>query len=254
MASGERLPVVLGLDYPGLERRPRLTGLSTQLTVRLVDVLGGRLPQAFTSEEWARELLGRLATPEDEIACVAAFCMAAPIGQDIARILFERTGRVVPVIAVDGAGCPPSFVATSFESLLSRYGDRASTVDVSETSLRQDPAGVLGLMREALMAAATDVLMGDIGDAVVAREIAAELTGAAVDWLRHLIAVHNATYTPWPGPVHLVNSSEAPLWGNWPGASATEITAVECTRLELLGRREVARVINEVAAAPPVTG
>ncbi|MGC4880042.1 hypothetical protein ACLQ26_27705 [Micromonospora sp. DT43] len=238
-------PVAVTIDYPGLESRGRVEDMAGDVDFPLVSLLDGRRPEALDATAYAAALIAPLDADPRPVGLVVAYCTAAPIGHEAARLLGERRGARPALVTLDGSGCPSTMVDAVYDSLLSRYTGASAGPDaeVSAAELRAAPQAVLGRMRDELTSAAARVLLADLGDPSLANEFAGQLVEEAVDWLRHLIAAHNADFTPWPGPVFMIGSTEPGFVGDWPGAAVTTTETVPCPRSELLRHPSTAALL-----------
>ena len=234
------------LDYPGMEERARLADLVLDARWRTVALLERPADAATDAQEYAAALLPG-AGPVEDVAAVVSFCMATPIAQVVAARVSHAQARPVPLVAVDGAPCPDVAVQRAFAGLAERYGASPDGIDVTGDGLRAEPQQVLDRMADRLSEAATATLLAEVGDLEVARTVSAELVSGAVDWLRHLVAAHNADYPAWGGELTLVNSTDALVWEAWPGARSTTVVTAGCGRTEVLAHPRVAEAVHRAA-------
>jgi hypothetical protein len=247
--------VLLELDYPGRREEARIADLALEsrgFSVR--GLLGPPFVRDLTAAAYADRLVARHG-PFGDVDAVLAYCMAAPIAQEVAARV--SAGRdPVTMILFDGEPATPAAVAdqylTTVEQVAEQFGTSAvanSAESVDPAALSARPAETLEWMRGNLVRLAAGALADDCddggggGDDDDALETAEALAEFYLDWLAHLIAAHNASWPAWGGDVYHIVSSEHAFVGNWPGARATTLFRCEVARRDLLSRPEVADLV-----------
>ena len=245
-------PIVLTLDYPGAGERSRLADLAGQAPgVELIPLLGGTLPRGLTAVSYAEELLDRWTAPDRRVGAVLTYCMAAPIGHEVARLVGAQQGWHPTFLAIDGSPCPAWFVAEVFRDMVRgpAPADPGSTgAEITEAQLREDSAGVVSRMERELTERATRNLIEEFGDGVVVADIVRNFTDLSMDWLTHLVAAHNAPFSPWDGQAILLASREAPFQDRWPGVRTSRTVRLDCAREDVIGHPDVRRHLLDALA------
>jgi hypothetical protein len=242
----DRKPLLLVLDFPGRRAEARVSDMRLEMAgcdVRYL--LAAPFPRETTAKAYAAELLARQGTTITEVGAVAAYCMAAPIAQELAALL--GGGYPVPLMLFDGEPATPATILEQYRESLSQVRGRTEgrgpePMDVAELTSR--PAACVDRIGSRLVAAALPKFLGDGDlDEVDATEAAGELVEFYLDWLVHLVAAHNAAWPPWSGEVLHVVSRGHTYTGDWPGAGTTRVRRVDSARSDLLrhpGTREIA--------------
>lgn len=237
--------VLLELDYPGRREEARIADLA--LGARGFSVRGlisAPFVRDLTAAAYADRLIARHG-PFGDVDAVLAYCMAAPIAQEVAARV--SAGRdPVRMILFDGEPATPAAVAdqymTTVKQVAEQLGTSAVADDLDVATLAERPAETLAWMRGNLVRLAVDAL-ADGDDDEDALDTAEALAEFYLDWLAHLVAAHNASWPAWGGEVYHVVSSEHTYVGNWPGARATTLFRCEVPRRDLLRRTEVADLV-----------
>jgi hypothetical protein len=247
-------PVLLVLDYPGRRAEPAVAELGLEGAGLEVRYLLSTPPRRqTTASAYADELLSAhglaadpgLAAPRP--VAVLAYCMAAAIGQDLARLVAQGAGRPVPLIVLDGEPATAETVREQYRVVAAQLmTDLGLAADVEEPEgafapelLEKDPDGSVELMRASLTVLAAAAIAAEIDDACAAAETGAQLADVYVDWLVHLVAAHNATWPSWDGEVLHLTSRDHPFtdaWygPSWPGALRTTTERTRNDRAGLL--------------------
>jgi hypothetical protein len=249
------LPAVgVTVQFAGIENQETIHELDLSPEVKLTPLLTDDPPRRTEAVPYAEDLL-RAHIPGDDVALVVSTCTAAPIGWEVARLLGTRSGSAPVFVAVDGVPCTSQNVIDAYHSALTRYraADRPALVTVTESALRSRPAELLDAMRAELTGLATTALLGGRAPDGLTDPIVDEVVSVSLDWLTHLVAAHNAPYTPWDGAATVLASQDWSLGGDWPGASSTRIIRVECTAEELIGAAETRATLIELASGTRAT-
>ena len=238
-----RAPVLLVLDFPGRRQEARISDLrleSAGFDVRYL--LTSPFVRELTAPAYAAELVSRHGPFEPAPAAALAYCMAAPIAQEIAA-LCDTGPEPVPLVLLDGEPATPSAIDEQFEASLDHFRSQFGFLDdagdeplrFDAESLSNRPLECVDRMRRRLVELGAEGLRLDGGDDEEVELIAHQAADFYLDWLVHLVAAHNATWPPWHGEVLHVVSANHPGTGNWPGARATTVRRVGAGRNELLG-------------------
>lgn len=232
-------PVLVVVDYPGRRSSARVSDLGLPdlgFTVR--SVLEPPGVRAVTADDYARALLAEHG-PWPGVAAVLAYCMAAPIGQELAALL-SRGRTPVPLVLFDGRPATLAAVRDQYraaeDQLLTQLGGRRHTVaraGPGTVLLENDPYAALAAMTRGL----TDLGMAALSDGTGAledRDVVEEVVAHFVDWLAHLLAAYHAPHTPWGGAVLQVMSGAHDACDPWPGAASTTTVRVDVSRVDLL--------------------
>ncbi|MEU4244958.1 hypothetical protein [Actinoplanes sp. NPDC026619] len=234
---------VLTLDYPGYEERPRITGL-IDAGLDCVPLMRAPLPRRPEAIGYAETLLAAR-SDERPVRAIVAYCMTSPIAHEVARMTAARDGLPVLLVALDGAPCPDSLVAQEYATLVRRFGGEGPPrVVPTRDELIADPAGVLAAMAAELTEVATRATADGEPDEITVA-LVRDLVGKSSDWLTQLVAAHNALFPPWPGEMLLIVSRDHPFAGPWPGAAASRVHRVDCSREELLRHPDTRRYVAE---------
>ncbi|SDH49067.1 hypothetical protein SAMN05216553_12448 [Lentzea fradiae] len=229
--------LVLVLDYPGRRAESRVADLGLEsFGFEVRALLTEPFPREYDAARYAAELVRRHG-PFEDVAAVLAYCMAAPIAQEVAA----SCGAPVPLVLFDGEPSTPQAIAEQYRVGLAQvreqFGGAATAGELPlpyrDEDLLPDPAGCVSKMRQSFVDLATEALRLDGEDEDTA-EIAEQIADFYVDWLTHLVAAHNATRPRWGGAVFHVVSREHSMRGHWPGSTDTTVVAVDSTRNELL--------------------
>lgn len=251
--DGHRLLLVV--DYPGRREEARIADL--QLEGRGFDVrylMNAAVPELTEAAAYARELLSRHDLTTSTPDAVLAYCMAAPLGQEIAALL-SRTSPV-PLILFDGE--PSTAEAVQEQYRLARQqlamhtpaqaDEHDPTTTIDDARLAARPNEILTSLRQTLVRLGTRTFSSQVAD-----DEAAQTAGALAEhfmrWLTYLVAAHNTTWPSWGGQVLHVVSATHHYAAGWPGAGSTQVVPVPSTRLELLRRRETAAAVDAFLAS-----
>lgn len=234
---------VLVLDYTGSRPEPPLESLgleSDEFTVRyLIDQPYAR---ELTARDYAAALIARHGPFGAETIAVLAYCMAAPIAQELIAVVSARTGRQIPMILFDAEPVTVQAVQLAYQiagrkladllALPSR--DSALPGEIDDESLRNSPGTVLDAMLDGLLRLgrqAADLKSVDPEDALADAALVADFYQ---DWLAHLLAGYNTTWPAWRGEVVHIVSRDHPVQSRWPGAASTQTIRLPAARNELI--------------------
>jgi hypothetical protein len=244
-------PVLLILDYPGRREEARIAELG--LAGRGFDarsLLTAPFVRELTAREYAARLAGRVGPLNQPVTAVLAYCMAAPIAQQLAASL--SAGREpVPMILFDGEPATPDAVEEQYGTTVKQFAeqlgaDAVPAIDPSTFTadlLSGDPAQCVERMRRSLVQMGVSALSDGEEDAETA-ETAEDMADFYMDWLVHLVAAHNASWPAWDGDVYHIMSRTHGYTENWPGARSMKSTRVDSIRPELLRQPETGRLVE----------
>ncbi|MFE3765082.1 hypothetical protein ACFXPI_25365 [Streptomyces sp. NPDC059104] len=247
--------VAVTLDYPGHQERTRISDLADPaLPIELHSLLSNPLPRAFSAEAYAHLLLENQ-PPTAPVKAVVSYCLASPIGYAVARKLSDGRSAPPVLVVLDGSPCPVESVRDAYREAVVRFAERDLEPAVAFTGadLTEHPDRVLGAMERELREIASRSLLEEDPDEDFEEDVldalVTDLVGHSVAWLTHLIASHNAVFPEWDGEVVMVMSRDHAFTGPWPGARATRVITVDCTRAELVSRPEVRAVLTGLSSA-----
>ncbi|MGC4853345.1 hypothetical protein ACLQ24_08070 [Micromonospora sp. DT4] len=244
---------VLVCDYVGRRTEAPISSLGLEaygFTVHYL--LSSPFPRELTAAAYTDELLRRHGPFDGDVRAVLAYCMAAPIGQEVAAAVSSADSRV-PLVLFDGEPATASSVQQQYLLAADKMGELLSLDHADRTPsaikpamLSDRPQEVLRHIQEGLLELGDRAIRrGDL-DAQVIRVEAAMLASYYVDWLSHLIAAYNASWSSWDGPAVQIVSREHACADEWPGASSTDVIRVPTTRQELLRHPDVAPIVLSI--------
>lgn len=227
--------VLLVVDYPGRREESRVANLrleSAGWDVRhLLDKPSG---WELTGADYAGRLIERHGPFGPDVAAVLAYCMAAPIAQEIAAALSGAAGRPLPLVLFDGEPSTGEAVERELGVARAQLGGSRKTPDFSTTLLETRPAECVERMRHGLVRLAADPLRADGADDEEVAQEAEQVAAFYLDWLVYLVAARNTSWPGWRGEVcHIVSRTHL-FTRPWPGARVTRLHRVDSGRNELL--------------------
>lgn len=233
-------PLLLVLDYPGRRAEARVAELGLESHGFAAEyLLQAPFVRRLRAAEYADELVSRVPAHRP-CAAVLAYCMAAPIAQEVAA----RVGGgadPVPLVLFDGEPSTPVAIEDQYGASAQQFGADLGAVTridadprmFDATALRDRPAEPVELMRRGLVTLGTAAL-SEGEDDLDAAETALEMAEFYLDWLVHLVAAYNATWPAWGGPTYHVMSRDHRYVRDWPGATETVRIRLDVARAELL--------------------
>lgn len=251
-AAGPGAGTLLVVDYTGRRVEAPVSALElADHGYRVEYLLDAPNPSELTAVDYAAALRQRHSFADGDVRGVLAYCMAAPIAHEVAAAVFAATGRPVPLVLFDGAPASASAVNSEYE--LARRKMWAFSADgpfeggagenFSEDELRASPAAVVGRMREGLREVAELSLRSDGARPHVDEGDDDYLVEVFIDWLVHLVAAHNAAWSPWSGPLLQVVSRDTDPVEDWAGATEVGVARMSSSRRDLLRDPEVRAVV-----------
>jgi hypothetical protein len=245
--------VLVAVDYPGRRSSARIADLAlADAGFTVHSVLEPPDVREVTADEYARALLAKRG-PFPEVAAVLAYCMSAPVGQELAALL-GRGRTPVPMILFDSRPATVDAVVDQYRvaagQLLAQLGGRRNAGEhrvPERTLLENDPHTALAEMERDLTRLGMVALSAgsDGADAFDDHEVVEEVVSHFIDWLAHLLAAYHWPRSPWGGAVLHVMSSAHDGGGPWPGAASTEEIRIDASRVELLGTAAARRTVLE---------
>ncbi|MEU6411114.1 hypothetical protein [Microbispora sp. NPDC046933] len=244
--SGAAGGVVLVLDYPGRRAEAPVSSLGLESHGYTVHyLLKPPFPRLLTAASYAEGLLDGHGSSGGRVLAVLAYCMAAPIAQEVAASIRAAGGAPVPLVLFDGEPATARAIEEQYVLASEKLGellgltgeertpppafDAALIRDEPEEALRRGHEGLLELGERAAAH----------GEAAVARAEAKAVADFYRDWLGHLIAAHNACWSHWGGPAVQIVSRDHSCAPDWPGATATRTVRVAASRNDLLVHPDV---------------
>nr|AKA59372.1 hypothetical protein [uncultured bacterium AB_9] len=218
---------LLVLDFTGRRAEAPISSLDLESAGFTVQYLiQPPYPRACTARDYAAELLKRRDPSVPRPAGVLAYCMAAPIAQEVLAMEAAEPGPGIPLILFDGEPVTVEAITSEYVLAAHKLGEllgltaAASTpeVPVDPVRLRASPEHALEDLREGLVAIGRK---GGGDEALADAELIADFY---LDWLAHLTAGYNADWPALPGrTVHLMSHGHT-LPEPWPGGpvSATQ--------------------------------
>ena len=246
---------VLVLDYTGSRPEPPLESLgleSDDFTVRyLIDEPYAR---ELTAPGYAAALINQHGPFGAETIAVLAYCMAAPIAQELVAVVSGRSGREIPMILFDAEPVTVQAVKSAYQIAWRKLADLlalpprdfALPGTVDDESLRNLPGEVLAAMLDDLLRLgeeAAELKSVDPEDALADAALVADFYR---DWLAHLLAGYNTTWPAWPGEVVHIVSRDQPARSPWPGATSTRTIRLPAGRDDLILHPDTKSIVLSV--------
>jgi hypothetical protein len=253
-AGRDHVGSVLVCDYVGRRTEAPVSALGLEnhgFTVHYL--LKSPYPRELTAAAYAEQLWRRHGAFDADIRAVLAYCMAAPIAQELAASLRAATGAPVPLVLFDGEPATAQSVQAQYLLAAEKLGELLSLDPAQRTPVAFDPADLRTRPEEALRCMYGGLL--DLGDRCArgsssdSKTVRAETEMFAayyLDWLSHLVAAHNASWSAWGGPAVQIVSRQHACGTEWPGATDTDTIRIATTRDGLLRHPEVARVVLSI--------
>ncbi|MFI9643387.1 hypothetical protein ACIG87_25615 [Micromonospora sp. NPDC051925] len=253
---------VLVFDYVG--RRPEAPVSSLELEAygfTVHHLLKPPRARELTAAAYADHLWRRHGPFGTEVRAVLAYCMAAPIAQEVAARLTAASGSPVPLVLFDGEPTTAESVREQYligveklGGLLSLSPARHAPAAFEPAELRDRPEQALRRMHESLLELGERAARKGTVDPRLVRTEATMVADYYLDWLSHLIAAHNASWPRWGGPAVQIVSRHHVCEAEWPGAAATETVRVDVARHDLLRHPDVASIVQSVMTKAAATG
>ncbi|WBC01112.1 hypothetical protein [Micromonospora sp. WMMA1976] len=215
-------------------------------------------PTELTAAGYAKALRQGRGFADEDVQGVLAYCMAAPIAQELAAAVSAATDQPVPLVVFDGA--PATAEAVNSEYQLARAKMWAFAADApydhhpgevfSEDELRSSSSAVVERMRAGLRESAERAARSDGARSDIDEDEAEYLIEVFIDWLVHLVAAHNAAWSQWPGPLFQIVSRDTDAVDDWPGATGVQVLRMSSSRRDLLRDPQVrAAVLSFLSSA-----
>jgi hypothetical protein len=234
---------VLVLDYTGHREEAPVSSLDLESAGFDVHyLLQAPYLRELNAPDYAAGLLRRHGPFGPDLVAVLAYCMAAPIAQELIATVSSSLGRAVPIVLFDGEPVSVPAVRSQYhvagrklsELLSLPAADSVPEGELDETSLRDSPSDAVKMMREGLVGLGRKAVGLAGVDPDEAMDDAAVVADFYVDWLAHLVAAFNATWPVWRGEVFQFVSRDHQALPAWPGACATRTSRMAASRNELL--------------------
>ncbi|ONI91295.1 hypothetical protein ALI22I_09550 [Saccharothrix sp. ALI-22-I] len=241
--------VVLVLDYPGRRAESRVADLPLEsfgFDVR--HLLDEPFVRAVDTAGYAAELAARHGPFGPEVVAVLAYCMAAPIAQEVAALC-----GAIPLVLFDGEPSTPAGIADQYEVSVTQVREQLGLPAVDrglpfeDGLLSERPGECLESMRRAFVELAVSALRADSADED-AEVVAAQVADFYLDWLSHLVAAHNASWPAWGGEVLHIASRRHSFTEDWPGARRTTVHRVDTERNDLLRHPHTLELVRSFLA------
>lgn len=253
--------VLLVLDYPGRRTEAGVRDLRLEHAgwdpVYLLRPPFGR---ATTSASYAAALTTRFGPFGTEVHAVLAYCMAAPVAQEITAAL-NAADVPAPLVLFDGEPVTAEVVAREVRLAEDRVRGPGTGVGLPAATaeeLASAPEHHLASMRTSLVELGAAALRAEGADVADAEPEAADAAEFYLDWLGYLLANHNTTWPRLRHPVHHVVSRQHRCTGEWPGAPATRLHRVAAPRDTLLAHPDTRALVRDLlddlvpAVRPPM--
>ncbi|ADL45383.1 hypothetical protein ACIBSS_33485 [Micromonospora aurantiaca] len=216
-------------------------------------MLSPPFPRQFSAGAYAMELLGRQGDV-DGVRAVLAYCMAAPIAQELAAYVYAITGRALPLILFDGEPARAPAVQEQYEMALHKLREFLSVDEAGwtptsmfdEVAVRERPEAVLRSMHAGLLGVGEQAATYSPGDAAATMADAEAIADFYLDWLGHLVAAHNTSWPAWGGPAYQIVSRGHEHASEWPGATRTLTVAIDASRNDLLRHASTAEAVLSI--------
>jgi hypothetical protein len=210
--------MIVVLDFPGRRDQPPVSDLRLEEAGHPVrDLLAEEQPDEASGGQYARRLCDRLGAEAASVTAIIAYCLAAPIGVELAATLADvaPAPRLALINATLGG---PAAVGAALAEALEQLGPGDGT---TVEALRLLPPDVLGdFLVERARAA-----LGGIGDEELLSAVAYDLAARHLGWIMHVTAASSLT-SDHPGAWHLV-SADHDLARHWPLPSGRLPTRVD---------------------------
>jgi hypothetical protein len=238
-----RSGVIVVLDYTGRRTEAPISALDLESAGFELDyLLVPPYPRAFTASDYAAELLREYRIEPDEIAAVLAYCMAAPIAQELLAQVVGEGGEPIPLVLFDGEPVTAAAVRSEYVLAGRKLGEllgltAAQSVpegDFDAEALRREPRDAVERMHNGLAEMGVRAAVLDGSDPEEARADAAAVADFYIDWLAHLVAAYNTGWPHWGGPVYQLVSVHQQALMPWPGAQESYAARIAAERDVLL--------------------
>lgn len=252
--GADRAGGVLVCDYVGRRTEAPISSLDLErLGFTVHYLLRPPYPREFTAAAYAEQLWCRHGPFGAGVRAVLAYCMAAPIAQELAALLRATTGSRVPLVLFDGEAATARSVQEQYLLAAEKLGEllaldraRRTTAPFEPADLRARPAHVLRSMSEGLRELGERAARDHLVDPETVHAETEMFAAYHLDWLSHLIAAHNAGWSRWGGRAVQIASRQHRCDAEWPGARTTETVRIAATRDDLLRHPEVATVVRSI--------
>jgi hypothetical protein len=230
--------VLLVLDFPGRREEAGIADLRLEEAGWKVEYL---LTPPFSRTVHARGHAAELARRHGHVVprAVLAYCMAAPLAQELAGLL-SPPGSPVPLLLFDGEPGHADEVRAAVRTVAGQLAGADATdladelAGMSDDALAARPDEVMRTVEAATLGLAAEVFRADGFSEERASAAAAEVSGFYLDWIAHLITALNSDLPEWGGSVRHIRTPGHKGPDVWPGAGTTENHVVATERNDLL--------------------
>lgn len=232
--------LLLVFDYTGRRAEAPVSALGLEdLGFDVRYLLAPPYPTAYTAADYAAQLLERHG-PFEGVAAALAYCMAAPIAQEMLA-LWSATPPV-PMIVFDGEPATPTAIESEYRLAERKLAglldlplaDAAGPAVVDEERLRRSPADLVDDMCRKLLEMGKRAAEAGTCDPEDAYADAAEVAAHYRNWFCHLVSAHGTTWPPLRGELVQLVSREHRLTHPWPGAEGSRTARLPAGRNDLL--------------------
>jgi hypothetical protein len=205
--------IAVTVEYPQTRQPKRLHNLSGTIGFPVVPLLVDPYPRDHDAQSYAASLLPESA--KAPVGIVAALCLAAPIAQEVARLVAARQGRPPTLLLLDGIRTQLSHVREACRKAAGSYGGKL--VEPTREELRERPDYAARAIQNHLLRMANEQLGPLAQSPEQADRVSRNAVDISMDWITHLIASFNADYGSFTGDVVFAESDEADDNASWPG-------------------------------------
>jgi hypothetical protein len=229
--------VLLVLDFPGRREEARATDLRLEEAGWKVGyLLSAPFSRATDAPGYAADLAGR--HRGDAPRAILAYCMAAPLAQELAARL-SPPGRPVPLLLFDGEPADAAAILSAVRTVAGQLAPQSDVEDgiaalFGDDALATGPAESMAAIAAYITGLAAGVFRADGFDDREAAAAAADVSAFYLDWLTHLVAALSCTWPRWGGRVDHIRTPAHTGPAAWPGAGRTENHVVRTGRNGLL--------------------
>ncbi|MET7802810.1 hypothetical protein [Streptomyces decoyicus] len=221
-------------------------------------LLSQPLPRHHLAADYAEALLATHPVLDD-VRAVLAFCMAAPLAQEVAARI-----SCPLLVFFDGEPSSPEAIRCEFRQIQRSLagGPVAMPSWWSQELVTQRSDALLRAIEDELRRTLLAAVSGDPFDeddlsldepAAGPDDAAFPLISAYLDWLAHLVASYHSDYPAWGGDVVNLVSRQQPVVDPWPGAASTRTVRMQSDRASMLAHGETRGLVLDILGArkPP---
>ncbi|WP_100525564.1 hypothetical protein [Mycobacteroides abscessus] len=243
------------VDYPGRRPEGHIADLGLDAPWLRVDfALVHPFAVDVSVAAFVKQMVANIRLSNSSAISVAAYCMAAPLAQELVAFLSNLGYRVNSLVFLDGVPGRYEAVAEAVRNALEDIaGHRISLekwrdISLDEYQLRLRPAAFFATVRDAIVGCARAELLSEGDDQNSAEIGAIEATKGYLEWIGYLSASYRCSFPPIDSEmIHLV-SRDHELIESWPGAKSTRLVKIDCDRASLLQARQTKDAVYAVIA------